>query len=122
VEADDRILGLARAEGRTLLTRDRSLAGRRSDSVLLAGRAIDEQLRELRAVGFRLELDDGPTRCGRCNGRVDPVGAGESTPEYAPDPAEIDCWRCRDCGQYFWKGSHWDDVAARLSALENPGR
>jgi len=131
VEADDRLLGIARAEGRTLLTRDRGLASRRSDAVLLTSRDIDDQLRELRAAGFRLELDDSPTRCGRCNGRVEAVGDAASTtgdgttgdavpdsPDYAPDPAAVDCWRCRDCDQWFWKGSHWDDVAARLDGLD----
>ncbi|WP_256465434.1 Mut7-C RNAse domain-containing protein [Halorientalis marina] len=129
VEADNRILGIARSEGRTLLTRDRRLANRRSDSVLLTSKDIDDQLRELRAAGFRLELDDSPTRCGRCNGRVEPVegtttadpaGAGRAPdpPDYAPDPAAVDCWRCRECDQWFWKGSHWDDVAARLDGLD----
>jgi uncharacterized protein with PIN domain len=117
VEADNRILGLARAENRTLLTRDRDLASRRSDSVLLTAREIDDQLRELRAAGFVLELDDSPTFCGRCNGRVAPVDGSESTPDYAPDPAETDIWRCRDCGQHFWAGSHWTDVRETLSEL-----
>jgi len=26
-------------------------------------------------------------------------------------------WRCTDCGQWFWKGGHWADVAARLDGL-----
>ena len=132
VEADARLLGIARSEGRTLLTRDRRLANRRSDSVLLTTTAIDDQLRELEAAGFRLELDDSPTRCGRCNGRVEPVDGASPTaadtadggqapdpPDYAPNPAEVDCWRCRDCDQWFWKGSHWDDVAARLDGLDD---
>jgi len=117
VEADDRILAIAREEGRTLVTRDRSLARRADASVLLTGREIDAQLRELRAAGLRLELDDSPTRCGRCNGPVESVGPDEPRPDYAPDATEFDVWRCRDCGQHFWKGSHWDDVAARLAAL-----
>jgi hypothetical protein len=38
-------------------------------------------------------------------------------PEYAPDPEDTDVWRCIDCGQFFWKGSHWDDVADTLAGL-----
>jgi uncharacterized protein with PIN domain len=117
VEADDRILAIAHGEGRTLVTRDRSLAGRADESVLLTAREIDAQLRELRAAGLRLELDESPSRCGRCNGPVEPVEADDPTPDYAPAPTEVDVWRCRDCNQHFWKGSHWDDVAARLAAL-----
>ena len=116
-EADDRVLAIAHEEGRTLVTRDRGLAARADESVLLTGKGIDDQLRECRAAGFTLDLDTDPTRCGRCNGRVESVAPDAATPDYAPEPAEIDVWRCRDCGQHFWRGSHWDDVAARLAAL-----
>ena len=107
-EADDRLLEIAAAEDRVLLTRDRELAGRADRSVLLTERAVGDQLAELREAGLVLEVAERPLRCGRCNGRLEPIPEGESTPEYAPDPAETDCWRCRDCGQVFWKGSHWD--------------
>lgn len=117
LEADDRILALSRAEGRTLLTRDRGLAARTDDAVLLSAREPVEQLRELDAAGFQLELADRPARCGRCNGVVTAVDGDESTPGYAPDAAETNVWRCRDCGQHFWKGSHWADVAETLAEL-----
>ncbi|WP_335999699.1 Mut7-C RNAse domain-containing protein [Halorientalis halophila] len=119
LEADDRILALSRAEGRTLLTRDRGLAARTDDSVLLTEREPVEQLRELRDAGFRLELGDRPVRCSRCNGVVEPLTDDESTPGYAPDPAETPVWRCRDCEQCFWKGSHWADVGETLASLED---
>ncbi|PSQ40099.1 hypothetical protein BRD13_00720 [Halobacteriales archaeon SW_5_70_135] len=81
VEADDRLLALAREEERTLITRDRELA-----------------------------------RCGRCNGRLEGVGREDSDgerPAYVPETADP-VWRCRDCGQRFWRGSHWADVRERL--------
>ncbi|MFB6143472.1 MAG: Mut7-C RNAse domain-containing protein [Halorientalis sp.] len=116
-EADDALLALARAEDRTVLTRDRGVARRADDAVLLTERDVTDQLRELRAAGFALSLPDRPRRCGRCNGPLDPVEAGASTPAYAPDPAATDVWRCRDCGQCFWLGSHWEDVAGTLADL-----
>ncbi|WP_424019641.1 Mut7-C RNAse domain-containing protein [Halorientalis pallida] len=117
IEADDPILALSRTEDRTLLTRDRGLAARTDDSVLLTAREPVEQLRELREAGFRLELPERPVRCSRCNGVVRAVDGEASTPGYAPDPAETGVWQCVDCGQCFWKGSHWDDVAATLGGL-----
>ncbi|WP_227738957.1 Mut7-C RNAse domain-containing protein [Halorientalis pallida] len=117
LEADDRILALSRAEGRTLLTRDRGLAARTDDSVLVTARDPVEQLRELRRADFRLELPDRPVRCSRCNGVVRAVDGESSTPEYAPDAAETHVCRCRDCEQCFWKGSHWADVAETLAEL-----
>ena len=116
-EADDRLLAMARAEGRTLVTRDRGLANRTADSMLLTARDVTEQLRELQARGFRLELSDRPARCGQCNGVVERVDVDESTPGYAPDSGDTPVWQCIDCGQCFWKGSHWDDVATTLSSL-----
>jgi len=119
VEADDTILDEATSEDRLLLTRDRQLAGRAPASLLLTTRDVDDQLRELRTAGFTIELDE-PHRCSKCNGRLRRVDADETTPAYAPSPGETRVWRCVECGQCFWKGSHWDAVAARLTADETP--
>ncbi|MGQ4555739.1 Mut7-C RNAse domain-containing protein [Halobellus sp. GM3] len=115
--SDDEILRRARESDRTLLTRDVDLAARAPDAVLLSTREVRDQLRELRESGYALSLENPPTRCGACNGELAPVDAGASLPPYAPDPAETDCWRCLDCGQAFWRGSHWDDVGSTLAAL-----
>jgi len=115
---DDDVLAVARDEGRRIVTRDRELAARAPESVLLTTRAVEDQLVELSAAGFELSLDDEPTYCGACNGRLTAVDPSESTPDYAPTPTEIDCWRCTDCGQHFWKGSHWEDVAATIEGID----
>ncbi|MFC7135202.1 MULTISPECIES: Mut7-C RNAse domain-containing protein [Salinibaculum] len=117
LEADDAVLARSRESGRTLVTRDRQLARRAPDAVLLTEREVDDQLRELSAAGYALELADEPARCGVCNSPVERVAADERTPEYAPDPGETAVWRCVTCGQHFWKGSHWDDVGETLASL-----
>jgi uncharacterized protein with PIN domain len=118
VEADDRLLALAREEDRLLVTRDADLAARAGDSgFLLTSRDVTDQLRALRAAGVDVSLPERPTRCGACNGPLDPVLPDGETPAYAPDPAETDCFRCPDCGQVFWRGSHWADVRERLASL-----
>jgi|AntRauTorcE11898_2_1112593.scaffolds.fasta_scaffold00005_66 uncharacterized protein with PIN domain len=139
VEADDRILSIADAEDRILITRDRRLAARADDALCLTERDVLDQFREVAAAGFPVELASEPTRCGACNGpveRVDPAGTDigpDDRPEYVPDdvgasPAgdasggdpDADprpAWRCRDCGRWFWKGGHWESVAARLDDL-----
>ncbi|AXR76974.1 Mut7-C RNAse domain-containing protein [Natrarchaeobaculum sulfurireducens] len=117
IEADDDLLALARAEGRTLLTRDVQLASRSDDAILLESREVEDQLRELAATGLDLSLADEPAFCGRCNGPLTTVSETASTPEYAPDGAATTVWRCQDCGQHFWRGSHWDRVAATLARV-----
>ncbi|WP_459194919.1 DUF5615 family PIN-like protein [Halosimplex sp. J119] len=117
VEADDDVLALAHTEGRVLVTRDRDLAERGERSQLLSTREVTEQLRELRRSGFDVDLAAEPARCSACNGPLERVDRTEPTPEYAPETHEETVWRCRNCGQHFWKGSHWDDVAATLDDL-----
>ena len=141
VEADDAVLGLCEREGRRLVTRDRDLAARASGSFLLTERDVEDQLAELAEQGVDLPVPAEPTRCGACNGRLERVPAGEPTPEYAPaasggaaggsdsgnpGPDSVGpgsgsdgfrIWRCPDCGQHFWKGSHWERMAATLAAL-----
>jgi len=131
IEADDRLREVAAAEHRVLLTRDRDLADRAPrgdpavDAVLLTERDVIDQLRELDAAGFPVDLAAEPTRCGSCNGPVERADSLEvdadpaDRPDYVPDDvgAERPGWRCADCGQWFWKGGHWDDVAARLDEV-----
>jgi uncharacterized protein with PIN domain len=117
VEADDAVLDRARREGRTLVTRDRELAARAPDSLLVTTREVEDQLAELAAAGVDLTVPEAPSRCGSCNGRLERVPTGEPSPEYAPAAGPTAVWRCPDCGQHFWKGSHWADMRERLSEL-----
>lgn len=117
IEADDRILDEARETDRAVVTRDRSLAERAGASILLERRDVEGQLAELRAAGLQLEPTAEPAFCGACNGPLSRVDPTTTTPEYAPDPAAVDVWRCGDCGQHFWKGGHWDDVVGTLADL-----
>jgi len=116
-ETDDDALAVAETERRTLVTRDRTLAARADRSVLLTSHDAVDQLRELGDAGYDLTLAETPTHCSACNGRLERVDRTEPTPDYAPATHEEPVWRCRDCGQHFWKGSHWEDVAATVADL-----
>ncbi|WP_254273889.1 Mut7-C RNAse domain-containing protein [Haloarcula marina] len=116
-EADEDVLALVRTEGRRLVTRDERLARDAPDAVLLTEREVADQLRELAAAGFPLELSEEPRHCGTCNAPLERVDRTEPTPDYAPNPGEEPVWRCRDCGQHFWRGSHWEDVADTIADL-----
>jgi uncharacterized protein with PIN domain len=118
VEADAAVLALATAEDRVLLTRDEQLAARAERSILLRQRGTEPQLRELAAAGLDLTPVEEPVHCGRCNGRLarETAAGSDARPEYVPDDA-TPVWRCRDCDQRFWKGSHWDRMAATLAAV-----
>ena len=116
-DRDAAIRELARRDSRTLLTRDNQLATATPGAILLVSRQIEDQLGELASAGFVLELPDRPRRCATCNGALVAVGPEEPSPDYAPDPATVDSWRCPACGQFFWRGSHWDEVAETLAGV-----
>jgi uncharacterized protein with PIN domain len=116
VEADDRLVAIADEEDRRLCTRDVELARRVPGSLRLTERDVERQLSELRERGVELTVAETPTYCGRCNGRLIAVSPDADTPEYAPDPAAVDCWRCRVCDQVFWKGSHWERMRETIES------
>ncbi|SDR12915.1 Mut7-C RNAse domain-containing protein [Natronobacterium texcoconense] len=121
LEEDDALLETAREEERTVVTRDVALANRAVEepgSILLESRNVEEQLSELATAGVSLELAAEPRFCGRCNGPLEAVDESSDSPEYVPDTNAVDVRRCRSCGQYFWRGSHWDRVERTLSRVE----
>jgi uncharacterized protein with PIN domain len=92
---DDReLLELARREERTLMTRDRQLAEMCASAavpcLLVQSSFLEEQLRELSALGLALELN--PQRCTLCN-----VPLAAVTEQL---------WKCEGCGKLYWEGSH----------------
>lgn len=124
VEADDRLLELAAAEDRIVVTRDEQLASRATGAHLLTERDVEDQLCELAEQGVDLTVPDQPERCGTCNGVL--VAEAELTetetsepnrPDHVPD--DIPAFRCRDCGQWFWKGSHWERMVATLEGASS---
>jgi len=127
IEADDRLRQLATAERRRLVTRDVALARRARDDegpppMLLEPHAVTDQLAQVAAAGYELTLSARPARCGACNGRLARVDdTATSRPAYVPDD-QSPTWRCEDCQQWFWTGSHWDRVADTLAdvTLDSP--
>ena len=131
---DDReLLVQAAREGRLLVTQDK-LLGQNPGFCLLVSGEVEEQLMELvRTLDgpFQKVADQGISRCSMCNGNLDellapalddelsnrvttskserrelPVQVWEALPQAVRASQQI-FWRCVDCGQVYWKGSHW---------------
>jgi uncharacterized protein with PIN domain len=71
--------------------------------ILIRSSQIEEQLLEMAGTGVPLRLD--PRRCTLCNGELekdDETGAR---------------WKCRRCGNIYWKGSHWMKMEQMLHRI-----
>lgn len=120
LERDAVIRRLAEWEGRLVLSRDRELVRSAKAGILIETTDVESQLGELVAAGASLSPADPPTRCGRCNGPLVDEPPNVTRPAYAPSDDTVPCWRCRHCGQYFWKGSHWDRMRDTVRHVAPP--
>jgi uncharacterized protein with PIN domain len=120
---DTALLGMARAEGRILLTRDRELARRGGETaVYLPGEDVMDQVRTLSSLGLitpGLVMD----RCALCNTLLRPA-SDEEVREADYVPAERACLvfsTCPACRRIYWMGSHGRNLRASLEReLEFP--
>ncbi len=99
--SDDEILEKAVSENRVVLTRDKELSERKENVLLVP----DDLKDQLRLIGKEFDIDWSikPRRCSLCNGKL------EETTKGLPEGVE-NGWRCLDCGQKYWKGSHWKKI------------
>ena len=120
---DGTLASIAQTESRILLTRDRELLKRR---IVEWGYWVRETRphRQLAEIVRRFDL--GPllrpfTRCGRCNGLLDPVAKQEIAGRLLPETrqAHREFHRCRDCGQLYWRGSHVAAIERLLASATN---
>jgi uncharacterized protein with PIN domain len=121
---DGELVAHAQAEGRVLVSADGPLFERRplaSGEVrgvrLPVGLKLAEQVR---FVVDALNVTPGEARCSLCNGELVAVTRGEVADVV---PARSLIWvkaffRCRDCAQVFWEGSHWRRIRAVRAALD----
>jgi uncharacterized protein with PIN domain len=113
---DSEILELASSEGRFLLTRDQQLAERAGPrGLLITSAVLDEQLEQVAAT-YGLRMDEPMSRCTLCNGPLRAVTREEIGPQ-VPERVRAsheEFYICQNCGQVYWKGSHWERINERL--------
>jgi uncharacterized protein with PIN domain len=121
---DAAIIGLARAESRIILTRDRGLLkhGAVTHGYWVRATAPRQQLAEIVRM-FDLGGSARPfTRCIRCNGELQPVpksAVAERLPPRVRAHFEVFV-QCRECAAVYWPGSHYDRMRKIVDEL-GPG-
>ena len=117
---DARVLEVAAAEGRVLVTRDHGLyrrALRRGVEASYVGEDLAEALALLSLrYGIRLEVDPSASRCPLCNAPLKEVGREEVRGRVPPRVYERydRFWVCTGCGQVYWMGGHWRGIRETL--------
>lgn len=108
---DEALAALAEETGRVLLTRDRRLLMRKQITYGFCLHTRDPE-EQVRAVLRRFELHDEIDpwqRCLRCNGELQPVSKEAVLDRLEPKTRRYynEFHRCRECGNVYWKGSHY---------------
>ena len=118
---DERLIATARAERRTILTRDKGLLRRRDvdRGYFVRGQDSEGQLAEV-VRALQLEGLVAPfTRCRECNTPLVEVSREEAL-EQVPEKVRAlyeRFRRCPTCARVYWEGSHYErmkGVVARL--------
>jgi len=115
---DNALKALAAAEDRILVTRDHELSGRVVGAVYVESDDLDVQFAQV-VRAFGLTAKDAMSRCSVCNARIETIPKDEARGHVPPGVFDrhSEFWRCRQCGRYYWPGSHFDRVMARLKAV-----
>jgi len=121
--ADDRLLRIARDEGRVLLTRDRPLAARGGavEVFLVESEPLEGQLSEVlgRFPQAGAQGEEPLTRCTLCNTRLeeaDPETARPRVPPYVARTQER-FLHCLTCDKFYWAATHVEAMRERLKEL-----
>ncbi len=116
-----RFLLNAAREGRTAVTRSRSLADRPGPRpvVLCAEDAIDQIVELFAALGERPRLEPF-TRCLECNSLLVQESEDEARGTVPPyvERTFHEYHRCPTCNRVFWKGTHWDAMVDEVKRIE----
>jgi uncharacterized protein with PIN domain len=115
---DEQIVATAVAEERIILTRDREMLKRKvvSHGYCIRSKETDHQIAEV-IKRFQLEQSIKPfSRCLRCNIPLVSVEKKKIANRLPPLVQKYyeEFWSCKKCSRIYWKGSHWEQMSARI--------
>jgi uncharacterized protein len=118
---DHRIVDIAVAEGRAVLTRDLGLLKHKrvERGYWLRSQHTEAQVHEV-LQRFSLSGAIQPfRRCLDCNGIIHPVREGEVSDQIPESVLGFrqEYFRCEGCGKVYWKGTHYDRMQAFVNRI-----
>jgi uncharacterized protein with PIN domain len=119
---DDELLGMAKAEGRVLLTRDLELykraISRGSEAFFVEGKTESDRLAEVAGrFGLPLAIDMDRAYCPICNTPIKSATKEQLKDKLEPNTYRYydQFWQCPNCGQVYWQGAHWKQITKTLT-------
>jgi len=123
--ADEELILVARAENRTILTKDTALSDQNyvQTFLLTEPRDVFKQLKEV-IDAFHIEIREDRlfSRCLNCNVVIEPVEK-EQVENLVPPyvyKTQSNFWRCPSCKKIYWKGTHLTNTMKILRRLGLP--
>ena len=123
--SDNELLELGKREERTLLTRDLELykrAIRRGlDAFYLKGKSEPDRLAEVaKRYELQLLIDMNKSHCTLCNAQLKTASKDELTGQIEKNTYNFynKFWKCPNCGQVYWQGAHWKQIAKTLNQAQ----
>jgi uncharacterized protein with PIN domain len=125
--SDDELLSIAKEEDRLVISRDKELIARgkkKSLAVLeIHTTNLEEQLTQvLHHIGF--DTSKLLTRCIVCNTPLLSVEKRTVKTHVPPKVFETRdaFWFCPVCTQYYWMGTHYENMIKKINALQRKNR
>lgn len=113
---DDKVIEIAKSEGRTIITSDEALVERaKAEKLPVIDVPLDDDLPRMIKIFSVLEIvpkiDPKRSRCPSCNGTLKVVEKKDVTgvPEKVLRRKRV-FYRCEGCGKVYWYGSHWKKI------------
>ncbi len=123
---DQELAEISSRERRILLTRDHGLLKRGQVTHGYCVREMDPK-RQIAEVIRRFDLTGSIrpfARCIRCNGTMETVDKDQVRDQLPPKTKQYfeDFRRCKDCGQVYWRGSHFERMRRLIDAIQDENR
>ncbi|MBS3781546.1 MAG: Mut7-C RNAse domain-containing protein [Candidatus Thermoplasmatota archaeon] len=113
---DEKLQEIADEEDRVIITRDKELGS--EENAILVEKKPPEKI--IKKVLDEYDVEIKPlTRCSKCNGVVEKVEKEEVEGEVPENVFELndEFWCCVGCGQYYWRGSHWEKIMEKIEGI-----
>ena len=119
--ADEELTEISHNENRICLTRDRGLLKRKIITHGYCLRSLDSR-QQVKEVLHRFDLLRSVKpflRCVHCNGMLEDVDKKEIVNQLLPKTKRYydEFRRCSECGQVYWKGSHFERIVKIIEGL-----